>query len=299
MGDILQTVEDNNKLVPIGTLADCQDNVAKWWSAVLLASANTMLDQEDQEEEQQKLHKIIECVPYKVTTKTSKSSNEKMGYENKLANVIKDTMESYRMIGYSAYTIRDQLDACDTATNSLEEATENLNQRQEEQYELNNNKDEKIHDDNFTVLKNGLLLCCDWRLRARTSIWQNEMGGEPVTSNFLSACQRDLNSLRRVSVGMMAGAAPGKTQQLLDKSLIQRNSARGLICVKDDKYVVTGEREHATALYMACKHLPPQLLSSPGERNGMLTEAARTLEKIGDKRSVDECYKLMKSLGTC
>ena len=151
--DILQTVEDNNKLVPIGTLADCQDNVAKWWSAVLLASANTMLDQEDQEEEQQKLHKIIECVPYKVTTKTSKSSNEKMGYENKLANVIKDTMESYRMIGYSAYTIRDQLDACDTATNSLEEATENLNQRQEEQYELNNNKDEKIHDDNFTVLK--------------------------------------------------------------------------------------------------------------------------------------------------
>ena len=127
----------------------------------------------------------------------------------------------------------------------------------------------------------------------------------------------------------MAGAAPGKTQQLLDKSLIQRNSARGLICIKgkfivtyglwkcytlcsinwdrlfifclhfiDDKYVVTGEREHATALYMACKHLPPQLLSSPGERNGMLTEAARTLEKIGDKRSVDECYKLMKSLGT-
>ena len=132
----------------------------------------------------------------------------------------------------------------------------------------------------------------------------------------------------------MAGAAPVKTQQLLDKSLIQRNSARGLICIKgkfvftyslyygyknvtilfctlkwdrlwflclhfiDDKYVVTGEREHATALYMACKHLPPQLLSSPGERNGMLTEAARTLEKIGDKRSVDECYKLMKSLGT-
>ena len=55
----------------------------------------------------------------------------------------------------------------------------------------------------------------------------------------------------------------------------------------DDKYVVTGEREHATALYMACKHLPPQLLSSPGERNGMLTEAARTLEKIGDKRNFE------------
>ena len=37
---------------------------------------------------------------------------------------------------------------------------------------------------------------------------------------------------------MMAGAAPGKTQQLLDKSLIQRNSARGLICIKG-KFVFT------------------------------------------------------------
>ena len=50
--------------------------------------------------------------------------------------------------------------------------------------------------------QNGLLLCCDWQLKARTLIWQNEMGGQTVTSNFLSGCQRDLNSLRRVSDGM-------------------------------------------------------------------------------------------------
>ena len=31
---------------------------------------------------------------------------------------------------------------------------------------------------------------------------------------------------------MMAGAVPVKTQQLLDKSLIQKSSARGLICGK-------------------------------------------------------------------
>ena len=150
--EILKTVEASNKLVPTGTLADCQDTVAKWWTAVLLASANTMLDQEDQDKQQQNLHKIIECVPYKVTTKTSKSSNEKMGYENKLANVIKATMESYRMSGCSSYTIMDHLDACDDATNSLEEITENLNQRQEEQFQLDNNRDEKMND-SFTVLK--------------------------------------------------------------------------------------------------------------------------------------------------
>merc|ERR1712029_896866 len=69
-----------------------------------------------------------------------------------------------------------------------------------------------------------------------------------VASTFLTGCQRDLNSLRRVADGlnwarpkvylheatirMMTGAAPAKTQQLLDKSLIQKSSARGLICVK-------------------------------------------------------------------
>lgn len=58
-----------------------------------------------------------------------------------------------------------------------------------------------------------------------------------------------------------------------------------------------GEREHATALYMACKHLPG-LLSSPGERVGMLVEAAKTLERIGDKKKLQDCYKLMKTLGT-
>lgn len=58
-----------------------------------------------------------------------------------------------------------------------------------------------------------------------------------------------------------------------------------------------GEREHAAALYLACKHLPGQLLSTPGERAGMLAEAAKTLELIGDKNRLQDCYRLMKTLG--
>ena len=65
----------------------------------------------------------------------------------------------------------------------------------------------------------------------------------------------------------------------------------------DKKLVVAGEREHALALYMACKYLPPQLLASPGERKGMLIEASTLLEKIGDKKSLDACSKLMRSFG--
>jgi sterol regulatory element-binding transcription factor 1 len=59
-----------------------------------------------------------------------------------------------------------------------------------------------------------------------------------------------------------------------------------------------GEREHAAALYMACRHLPTPLLSSPGERAGMLAEAAKTLERIGDRKRLQDCYRLMKSLGS-
>lgn len=64
-----------------------------------------------------------------------------------------------------------------------------------------------------------------------------------------------------------------------------------------DKSIHSGEREHAAALYMACRHLPAQLLATPGERAGMLSEAAKTLEKIGDRKSLEECYRLMKGIG--
>lgn len=51
-------------------------------------------------------------------------------------------------------------------------------------------------------------------------------------------------------------------------------------------------------MYVACKYLPAPLLSSPGERAGMLAEAAKTLEKIGDRKKLNDCYQLMKSLGS-
>lgn len=114
----------------------------------------------------------------------------------------------------------------------------------------------------------------------------------------------------------MAGAAPARTQQLLDRSLRHRQSRTSVICGKGwititpnynqlkpfflDKWTegIAGEREHATALYMACRHLPTPLLSSPGERAGMLAEAAKTLERIGDRKKLEECYKLMKTFST-
>lgn len=105
--------------------------------------------------------------------------------------------------------------------------------------------------------------------------------------------------LYEATARIMAGATPVKTQILLDRSLHHRNSRSSIICGKDrSQEQNNGEREHAVALYLACRHLPMLLLTSPGERAGMLAEAAKTLERIGDRKRLQECYKLMRQLGS-
>jgi len=96
---------------------------------------------------------------------------------------------------------------------------------------------------------------------------------------------------------VMAGANPGKTQHLLDRSAVARTNKRGIMCGKE-REVYSGEREQAMALLMACRHLPTQLLASPGERSGMLTQAARMLDKVGDKRRLEECNTIMKTISS-
>ena len=61
---------------------------------------------------------------------------------------------------------------------------------------------------------------------------------------------------------------------------------------------MTGERERAAALVKACRHLPSPFLSAPGQRKGMLIEAASSLERIGDKRSLQDCQNLLLQLGS-
>lgn len=58
-----------------------------------------------------------------------------------------------------------------------------------------------------------------------------------------------------------------------------------------------GQRERATAILLACRHLPLSFLSSPGQRAVLLAEAARTLEKAGDRRSCNDCQQMIVKLG--
>ncbi|CAG9791963.1 unnamed protein product [Diatraea saccharalis] len=159
------------------------------------------------------------------------------------------------------------------------------------------------------------VLCCDWLLEVRAGVWEQASGSAPASHAQLRGYQRDLHSLRRISqklpwtttrvflhsavYRMMAGAAPRRTQQLLDGSLRPRFNRTSIICGKERALESGGgEGERAVALYMACKHLPPAILATPGERAGMLAQAAAMLLKIGHRSRLPHCYHLMKSVGT-
>ncbi|XP_073994681.1 sterol regulatory element binding protein [Rhodnius prolixus] len=165
--------------------------------------------------------------------------------------------------------------------------------------------------DNATLLAE--LLVVDWLLETRVALW--ESGLIQVSPSFLYNFNVDMDSLKKIthylpcamrrvfvyeaSAQLIAGASPARTQQLLDRSLRLRITRASVICGKGDKRdeKLWSEKEHATALYLACKHLPTPLLSSPGERAGMLLEAAKSLETIGDERRLRVCNLLIKSFG--
>uniref|UniRef100_A0A671XSZ3 Sterol regulatory element-binding protein 1 n=1 Tax=Sparus aurata TaxID=8175 RepID=A0A671XSZ3_SPAAU len=168
------------------------------------------------------------------------------------------------------------------------------------------------------------LLLCDLLLVMRTNVWRlQQQGAGPAGSVSagtsvpaglhqasppeLQGFQQDLSSLRKLAhsfrpamrrlflheatARLMAGASPTRTHQLLDRSL-RRRATPGA------KTGVPGQREQAEAVMLACRYLPPSFLSAPGQRVGMLADAARTLEKLGDKRTLHDCQQMIIKLGS-
>lgn len=271
----------------------CQDRLAHWWSSLLSIAAYWLLG-EDSEAERLYLH--IENLP-----------PELVKGEDKLPTALFAAFQAKRaLMNKPHYNSVNVFQNCNVGSQCLEDSlTTNICKRP------------------MKLKMLAQLLACDWLLEARTALWEadNEkfqsQNGEyvPVSGVVLAKFQKDLNSLRIVTneipnaqsrvflyeavCRLMAGAAPGPTQQLLGHSLRQRYSRASIICSgKDRSGQLVGGRERAAALYVACKHLPAPCLSSPGERASMLQEAAKTLEKIGDKKRLQECYQLMRSLGS-
>ncbi|XP_077019488.1 sterol regulatory element-binding protein 1 isoform X4 [Tamandua tetradactyla] len=167
------------------------------------------------------------------------------------------------------------------------------------------------------------LLLCDLLLVARTSLWQQQQppaqaapgagGGPQASAPELRGFQQDLSGLRRLAhsfrpamrrvflheatARLMAGASPARTHQLLDRSLRRRAGLGGRAGAAAELEPRPTRRERAEALLLASCYLPPAFLSAPGQRVGMLAEAARTLEKLGDRRLLHDCQQMLLRLG--
>ncbi|KAL8615034.1 hypothetical protein ACOMHN_057938 [Nucella lapillus] len=165
-----------------------------------------------------------------------------------------------------------------------------------------------------TTIKSLQLLLCDWLLTTRTQLW--EMGqptDRPAHQVELIAFQQDLASLRKIAhhhkaalskvflheatARMMAGANPARTQQLLDRNI--RRRALKPCPAGDLSDSDVPEREQATALLLAGRHLPQSLVHSCEERAGLIKEASRMYEALGDKKSVQACRKALLEINTC
>ncbi|XP_012520433.1 PREDICTED: sterol regulatory element-binding protein 1 isoform X4 [Propithecus coquereli] len=169
------------------------------------------------------------------------------------------------------------------------------------------------------------LFLCDLLLVVRTSLWRQQQPPAPAQTSQgasvraqasaleLRGFQRDLSGLRRLAqtfrpamrrvflheatARLMAGASPTRTHQLLDRSLRRRAGPSGKGGAVAELEPRPTRREHAEALLLASCYLPPGFLSAPGQRVGMLAEAARTLEKLGDRRLLYDCQQMLIRLG--
>uniref|UniRef100_A0A674BWV6 Sterol regulatory element-binding protein 2 n=1 Tax=Salmo trutta TaxID=8032 RepID=A0A674BWV6_SALTR len=135
------------------------------------------------------------------------------------------------------------------------------------------------------------LLVCDLLLTLRTSLWQrgSSSNGEPgpAPSSQLAGFQRDLSSLRRLGqCYRQAQHKVTRASDLLDYSWV----------IHAEGDCVLGERERAHAILLACRHLPLPLLTPPGHRARLLAEAKRTLERVGDRRSLQDCQQILLRL---
>lgn len=53
------------------------------------------------------------------------------------------------------------------------------------------------------------------------------------------------------------------------------------------------DRQQATALLMAGRHLPEPMIASKTDRVHLISEASKIYEAIGDKKSVQSCRKVI------
>ncbi|XP_053550308.1 sterol regulatory element-binding protein 1 isoform X2 [Bombina bombina] len=264
------------------------DPVAKWWASIIIVAINWL---QGDDEAAQRLYPVVEYMPKALHTS-----------ENPLPKAALYVFKAVRTLLGKQDSIQVSLSQCEKASGYLRDS---LNSSPS----TNSNMDKAVQ-----------LLMCDLLLVTRTNLWQQQQQistaqqqniGHPAPPHELRGFQLDLSSLRRLAQSfrpamrrvflheatarLMAGASPARTHQLLDRSLRRRVAQSSK---EGTEEMSPTAREHAEALLLACRYLPPSFLSAPGQRVGMLAEAVRTLEMLGDKRTLQDCQQFILTLGS-
>ncbi|XP_068279986.1 sterol regulatory element-binding protein 1 isoform X2 [Nyctibius grandis] len=276
------TPRSHIRLAPTGT-----DPVSKWWASIIGTVIHWL---QGDEEGAERLYPLVETMP-----RALQSS------EKPLPRAALHSFRAVRAVLSKQDGSQASLGHCEKASGCLRESLELGNPPK------------------GTIDKAVQLLLCDLLLVTRTNLWQQQMGASQQRSCLYQASalelrgfQQDLSSLRRLAqtlrpamrrvflheatARLMARASPTRTHQLLDRSLRRRGVQGSKTAGEPESHPTL--REHAEALLLACCYLPPSFLSGPGQRVGMLAEAARTLEKLGDRRTLHDCQQMIIKLGS-
>uniref|UniRef100_A0A674K0S8 Sterol regulatory element-binding protein 1 n=1 Tax=Terrapene triunguis TaxID=2587831 RepID=A0A674K0S8_9SAUR len=263
------------------------DPVAKWWASIVAVAIHWL---QGDDEAAERLYPLVETMPRALQVSEKPLPRAALHSFKAVRALLGKQDSSQASLGQcekaSGY-LRDSLGLSLPATGTLDKAVQ--------------------------------LLLCDLLLVTRTNLWQQQMNVSQQLSCVYQASalelrgfQQDLSSLRRLAqtfrpamrrvflheatARLMARASPTRTHQLLDRSLRRRGAQSSKEASEPESHPTP--REHAEALLLACCYLPPSFLSAPGQRVGMLAEAARTLEKLGDKRTLHDCQQMIIKLGS-
>uniref|UniRef100_A0A3P8WHT0 Sterol regulatory element-binding protein 1 n=1 Tax=Cynoglossus semilaevis TaxID=244447 RepID=A0A3P8WHT0_CYNSE len=280
----------------MATITGC-DPHSKWWSSVAVVIINWLQGDDAAAE---RLYPTVEHLPRSL-----------QNAETPLPKVCLNTFRAVRALLSKPENCQLSLSYSDKASALLKDSL-NLGP----------------HSHSSSLDKVIQLQLCDLLLLMRTNVWQLQQqgaspaGSGPVVSSGppgvqqasppeLQGFQQDLSSLRKLAhsfrpamrrlflheatARLMAGASPTRTHQLLDRSL-RRRATPG--AKTEECEMRPGQREQVEAVMLACRYLPPSFLSAPGQRVGMLADAARTLEKLGDKRTLHDCQQMIIKLGS-
>uniref|UniRef100_A0A671SV70 Sterol regulatory element-binding protein 1 n=1 Tax=Sinocyclocheilus anshuiensis TaxID=1608454 RepID=A0A671SV70_9TELE len=269
----------------MATVTGC-DPHSKWWSSVAVVIINWLQGDDVAAE---RLYPAVEHLPHSLQTA-----------ESPLPKACLNTFKAVRALLAKPENYQLSLSYCETASGLFRDSL-NLGP----------------HCSTNTLDKLVQLLLCDLLLVTRTNVWREQQVASQQSSPTaaspaeLQGFQQDLSSLRKLAQSfrpamrrlflheatarLMAGASPTRTHQLLDRSLRRRATPGSRT---EECEVHPGQREQAEAVMLACCYLPPSFLSAPGQRVGMLVDAARTLEKLGDKRTLHDCQQMIIKLGS-